>query len=231
MLDATLNRFLNEIPMGQRIVFSKARGQVMRQTLGLYPAALAIISSVEFGLKHGIDKGLENDIRVFGDLVMDQKSKALRSLFDGMTALKKNPYKEKAKPVRKLAVLGAGLMGHGIASVSTGICDTILLKDISLDAAAKGMKEVYKGLDKRARSGAITKFDRDVQYGKLLACDDYSQFAKTGLVIEAVFEDLDLKRRILAEVEAATDENTIFAQTHRPCPSPLSHKRARDLPT
>ena len=62
---------------------------------------------------------------------MDPKSKALRSLFDGMTALKKNPYKEKAKPVKKLAVLGAGLMGHGIASVSTGICDTILLKDIS----------------------------------------------------------------------------------------------------
>ncbi len=163
-------------PLGAGVVFSQARKQVLKQTLGLYPAALAIISSVEFGLQHGVNKGLENDIRIFGELVMDGKSKALRSLFDGMTALKKNPYKDKALPVKKLAVLGAGLMGHGIASVSTGLCETILIKDVSLDAAAKGMKEVYKGLDKRARSGAITRFERDVQYGKLLACDDYSRF-------------------------------------------------------
>jgi 3-hydroxyacyl-CoA dehydrogenase/enoyl-CoA hydratase/3-hydroxybutyryl-CoA epimerase len=227
VLDATLNRFLNETPMGRRVVFSQARKQVIRQTLGLYPAALAIISSVEFGLQHGVNKGLENDIRVFGDLVMDQKSKALRSLFDGMTALKKNPYKDKALPVKKLAVLGAGLMGHGIASVSTGLCETILIKDISLDAAAKGMKEVYKGLDKRAKSGAITRFERDVQYGKLLACDDYSRFSRTDLVIEAVFEDIDLKRKILSEVEAATDEKTIFASNTSALPITLIAQKSK----
>ena len=227
ILDATLNRFLNEMPMGHRVVFSQARKQVLKQTLGLYPAALAIISSVEFGLQHGVNKGLENDIRIFGELVMDQKSKALRSLFDGMTALKKNPFKDKALPVKKLAVLGAGLMGHGIASVSTGLCETILIKDISLDAAAKGMKEVYKGLDKRARSGAITRFERDVQYGKLLACDDYSRFSHTDLVIEAVFEDIDLKRKILAEVEAATDEKTIFASNTSALPITLIAQKSK----
>jgi 3-hydroxyacyl-CoA dehydrogenase / enoyl-CoA hydratase / 3-hydroxybutyryl-CoA epimerase len=221
VLDATLNRFLNETPMGRRVVFSQARKQVIKQTLGLYPAALSIISSVEFGLRHGVNKGLENDIRIFGELVMDAKSKALRSLFDGMTALKKNPYKDKALPVKKLAVLGAGLMGHGIASVSTGLCETILIKDISLDAAAKGMKEVYRGLDKKAKSGSITRFERDVQYGKLLACDDYSRFANTDLIIEAVFEDIDLKRTILSEVEAATDEKTIFASNTSALPITL----------
>lgn len=227
IMDATLKRFLDETPMGQRIVFSKAREQVIRQTLGLYPAALAIISSVEYGLKNGIKKGLENDIRVFGDLVMDAKSKALRSLFDGMTALKKNPFKDKAKPVGKLAVLGAGLMGHGIVSVSTGLCETVLLKDVSIDSVAKGMKEIYKGLDKRARSGSITRFDRDVQYGKIIACDDYSQFARTDLVIEAVFEDIDLKRKIVSEVEAATGENTIFASNTSALPITLIAKGSK----
>lgn len=221
VLEATLKRFLDETPMGRRIVFDKARSQVLRQTMGLYPAALAIVSSVEFGLKHGVAKGLENDIRIFGELVMDGKSKALRSLFDGMTALKKNPFKAKAAPVKKIAVLGAGLMGHGIASVSTGVCDTILLKDVTLDAVARGMKEIYKGLDKRARSGGITTFERDVQYGKIVPCDDYGMFGKTDVVIEAVFEDLELKRRILAEVEAATGEGTIFASNTSALPITL----------
>ena len=226
VLDATLNRFLNETPWAGHGVF---QGQETGDQAdhGVVPGGTRHHSSVEFGLKHGVNKGLDNDIRVFGELVMDQKSKALRSLFDGMTALKKNPYKDKAMPVKKLAVLGAGLMGHGIASVSTGLCETILIKDISLDAAAKGMKEVYKGLDKRARSGAITKFERDVQYGKLLACDDYSRFAHTDLVIEAVFEDIDLKRKILAEVEAATDEKTIFASNTSALPITLIAQKSK----
>ncbi len=211
IMNATVNRILDQTPLGWNLVFSQARKQVMRQTMGHYPAALKIISSVEYGLKNGKEKGLKNDIGIFGNLVMDSKSKALRSLFDGMTTLKKNPFKGDAGQVKKLAVLGTGLMGHGIASVSTGICETILMKDVSLDAAAKGMKEVWKGLDKRARSGAITRFERDVQYGKLLPCDNYSLFRGTDLVIEAVFEDLALKRKILSEVEEATGENTIFA--------------------
>jgi 3-hydroxyacyl-CoA dehydrogenase/enoyl-CoA hydratase/3-hydroxybutyryl-CoA epimerase len=85
------------------------------------------------------------------------------------------------------------------------------MKDVNLDAAAKGMKEIWKSLEKRAKSGAILSFDRDVQYGKLIPCDDYTLFKNTDLVVEAVFEDLDLKKRILADVEAATNEKTIFA--------------------
>jgi 3-hydroxyacyl-CoA dehydrogenase/enoyl-CoA hydratase/3-hydroxybutyryl-CoA epimerase len=90
-------------------------------------------------------------------------------------------------------------------------CDTVLLKDTSLDAAACGMREVWKGLEKRARSGGLTAFDRDTLYGKMVPCDDYSMFAGTDLVVEAVFEDLALKRRILSDVERATGEKTIFA--------------------
>jgi len=209
--DKVIGTLLEETPVGRNIVFSKARDQVMRQTQGHYPAALAIISSVEFGLKYGVKQGLANDIRIFGDLVMDAKSKALRSLFEGMTDLKKNPMQKKVKPVKKMAVLGCGLMGHGIASVSTSLCDTILMKDVSLDAAAQGMKEIYKGLAKRAKSGAMAPFERDFQYGKLIPCTDYSLFGDADLVVEAVFEDLDLKKRILLEVESATNDSTIFA--------------------
>ena len=197
--------------IGRSIVFSQARKMVTRQTYGCYPAPYSIIDAVEHGQKHGKAAGLKKEIELFGKLVTTFQSKALMSLFFGMTDLKKNPQKSLARRVGKLAVLGTGLMGQGIASVSTAICDTILMKDVSLNAAALGMKEIWKGLEKKAKSGAIVAFDRDIQYGKLVASDDYSQFKNTDLVIEAVFEDLAVKKLVLADVEAATDERTIFA--------------------
>jgi 3-hydroxyacyl-CoA dehydrogenase/enoyl-CoA hydratase/3-hydroxybutyryl-CoA epimerase len=206
-----LTFLLESNPVGRAIVFSQARKMVTRQTYGCYPAPYAIIEAVEHGQKYGKDAGLKKEIELFGRLVTTSQSKALMSLFFGMTDLKKNPQKSLARKVGKLAVIGTGLMGQGIASVSTGICDTILMKDVSLDAAAKGMKEIWQGLEKKAKSGTILGFDRDVQYGKLVACENYSLFKNTDLVVEAVFEDLGVKKRVLADVEAATNERTIFA--------------------
>ncbi len=200
-----------ESPFGRGIVFSQARKMVMRQTHGLYPAPLAIIDSVEYGYKKGVKKGIEADCKRLGQLATGPEAKSLMGLFNAMTELKKNPLQGKARKVEKLAVLGAGLMGNGIASVSLPVCDTVLLKDVDLDAVARGMKPIRKSLDRRARSGALTSFEREILYGKLVPCDDYSSFASTDLVVEAVFEDLDLKKKILADVEKATGDTTIFA--------------------
>ncbi len=205
-----LDAFL-ESPFGRGIVFKQARQMVMRQTRGLYPAPLEIIDSVEFGWRKGVLKGIEKDIDRFVKLVMLPEARSLMTIFFGITDLKKNPYKNKAKEVKKLAVIGTGLMGSGIAAVSTAICDTILMKDMSADAAARGMKDIWKGIQKQVRSGAVRKFDGDVMYGKLVPCDDYIRFKGTNIVIEAVFEDISLKRKILKDVEEAADKNTIFA--------------------
>ena len=202
---------LESNPVGRALVFSQARKMVTRQTYGCYPAPYAIIEAVAHGQKYGKAAGLKKEMELLSRLVTTSQSKALMSLFFGMTDLKKNPQKNLARKVGKLAVIGTGLMGQGIASVSTTISDTILMKDVSLNAAAKGMKEIWKGLEKKAKSGTIVGFDRDVQYGKLVACDDYSLFKNTDLVVEAVFEDLAVKKRVLADVEAATNERTIFA--------------------
>jgi 3-hydroxyacyl-CoA dehydrogenase/enoyl-CoA hydratase/3-hydroxybutyryl-CoA epimerase len=202
---------LESNPIGRAIVFSQARKMIMRQTYGCYPAPFAVIEAVETGLKEGKTAGLKKEIELFSKLVITFQAKALMSIFFGMSDLKKNPQKNLARKVGKMAVIGAGLMGHGIASVSTAVCDTILMKDVSLDAAARGMKVIWEGLAKKAKAGSIVAFDRDVQYGKLVCCDDYSLFKNTDLVVEAVFEDLVVKKRVLADVEAATNESTIFA--------------------
>ena len=117
---------------------------------------------MEYGYKKGMKKGFEKDIDRFVRLVMSPEAKSLMSLFFGITDLKKNPYKKKAREVKKLAVIGTGLMGSGIASVSASICDTILMKDMSLDAAARGMREVWKGITKQVKSGAVRRFDGDI---------------------------------------------------------------------
>lgn len=202
---------LESNPIGRAIVFSQARKMIMRQTYGCYPAPFAVIEAVETGLKNGKAAGLKKEIELFSKLVITSQSKALMSIFFGMSDLKKNPQKNLARKVGKMAVIGTGLMGQGIASVSTAACDTILMKDVSLDAAARGMKAIWEGLAKKAKSGSIVAFDRDVQYGKLVCCDDYSLFKNVDLVVEAVFEDLTLKKRVLADVEKATNESTIFA--------------------
>jgi len=220
-----VDRLLESTPVGRNIVFKQARAMVMKQSHGLYPAPLAIIDSVKHGYDRGIEKGLKADIRRFGELVMSPQSKSLMHLFFGMTDLKKNPLKEKAVTTDKLAVLGAGLMGSGIATVSIGICETILMKDITLDAAAKGMQDISRSLNVQKRSGGITPFEKDVRYGKLVPCDNYLEFKNTNLVIEAVFEDLDLKRQVLKDVEAATGEKTIFASNTSALPI---HAIARD---
>lgn len=198
-------------PIGRAIVFARARKMIDRQTYGCYPAPYAIIDAVSHGQKHGKAAGLQKEIELFGRLVVSSQAKALLSIFTGMSDLKHNPNKGIACKVEKMAVIGTGLMGQGIAVVSTDICNTILMKDVSLEASARGIKEVWKSLEKKTRSGAMLPFDRDVQYGRLVVCDDYSLFKNTNLVVEAVFEDLALKKRILADVEAATDEKTIFA--------------------
>ncbi len=204
------DRFLDS-PFGRWIVFSQAKKTVMKRTHGLYPAPLEIIESVKYGYRKGTKKGIEMDCKRLGKLVTGPEAQNLMTLFNNMTDLKKNPLKGKARKVEKLAVLGAGLMGGGIASVSLQSCDTLLIKDIDLDAIARGMKPIRTGLDRRARSGALTPFDREILYGKIVPCDDYGSFTGTDLVIEAVFEDLDLKKKILADVEAATGDKTIFA--------------------
>ena len=218
---------LESNPLGRSIIFSQARTMMMKQTRGLYPAAVAAIDAVEYGYKTTIAKGIAKDSERFVHLVQTYQSRSLTNLFFAMTDLKKNPFKKKEKNVSKLAVIGTGLMGSGIALVSLPLCDTVLLKDTSLDPVTRSMAQIRKSLEKRAQSGAIRNFDKEVMYGKLIPCDDYTYFKNTDLVIEAVFEDLKLKQDLLKEVEAVTGDSTIFASNTSAIPISLIAKASK----
>ncbi len=192
------------------LILRAARKQVMRQTRGLYPAPLAILECVGTGLARGVQAGLECEARHFGELVMSPQSRALRWLFFAMNEAKKQPSPAPPREVRRLAVLGAGFMGSGVASVSLGLCP-VVVRDISDEALAAAVKQVDRGLLKQVRSGAIRKVEADRRRSRLHPTLEMEEIAGCDLVVEAVFENLELKRKVLAQVEEIVEPETVFA--------------------
>jgi len=204
-------KLLEATPPGRNLIFSQALKRTMGQTKGNYPAPPKIIASVKYGYQNGFEKGLKNESRLFGELAVTPESRALVNLFFGMTDAKKIPNEDKVKEVNRIGVLGAGLMGSGITEVSIDHGYHVWLKDQSLDNAAKGRGEIEKNLEKNVSKRIISSFEKDEKLSLVHPTDSYDGFDKIDLVIEAVFEDLDLKQSIVDEVEEAGSETTIFA--------------------
>lgn len=192
-------------------VMRQARAMVMKQTNGLYPAPLMIMKVIREGLERGPIAGYEAEAQGFAELGMTSESKALKSIFFGQTECKKNRFGKPAKDPKSLAVLGAGLMGAGIAQVSLQKGYGVVLKDVAEDGLNRGYQQIYKGLSDRVRKRAMTSFERDRTLSHLDTQLEYKGLQKADMVIEAVFEDLRLKHSVLQEVEKVTPEHCVFA--------------------
>ena len=108
-------------------------------------------------------------------------------------------------------VVGAGLMGAGISAGGAEAGVSVRMKDATNDALARGLRYVRDVFDERLKRRSITRYEFAHRMDRVSATLDYSGFRRADLVIEAVFEDLDLKRKVLAEVEAATSDQCVFA--------------------
>lgn len=204
-------KLLEGNPIGRKIIFSQARKRAQSNTKGNYPAPFKIIDCMEEGYKNGLKAGLEKESIGFGELAATKESKALVNLFFAMQGAKKNPDGDKARKVQKIGVLGAGLMGSGIAEVSVNNDYRVLLKDQDIEHAAEGERSIWKSLDEKVRKHIISSFERDRISGLVTPAASYQGFENVDLVIEAVFEDLDLKQSIIKEVEEIIPERCIFA--------------------
>lgn len=207
-----MEKVLESNGLTRSIIYSQAKKMVMKQTMGNYPAPLKILDCVKIGMEQGFYAGQEAEIKNFAELVLGSESKALVNLFFGMTGAKKNPWAEHVKPVRKIGMLGAGLMGSGIAQVSAENGGyEVLLKDRDLASAAKGYQAIYKDINKKTKKRIIKKFDEDQVMAKIQPTARYEDFRAVDVVIEAVFEDINIKHSVLKETEAVSPKHLIFA--------------------
>ncbi|RPA35708.1 fatty acid oxidation complex subunit alpha FadJ [Shewanella frigidimarina] len=214
VVQSKINQFLESTSFTRDIIFDKARKQVLKKTQGNYPAPAKIIDCVRQGMNKGIVKGLEVEATHFANLVMSKESAALRSLFFATTEMKKETGAEGAVPrkVKKVMVLGGGLMGGGIASVTTTKAKIpARVKDISEQGLSNALSYAYKLLDKGVKRRHMTPIARDNIMALMTTTTEYAGIKDADIVVEAVFEDLALKHKMVQDVERECGENTIFA--------------------
>ncbi|XP_042307592.1 trifunctional enzyme subunit alpha, mitochondrial isoform X2 [Sceloporus undulatus] len=199
------------IPFVRQQVYKTVEGRVQKQTKGLYPAPLNIIEVVKTGLEQGNEAGYLIESQKFGELGRTPECKALIGLYHGQVQCKKNKFGQPKQPVKNLAILGAGLMGAGIAQVSVDKGLTTILKDTALEGLSRGQQQVYKGLNDKVKKKSLTSFERDMFLSNLTGQLDYKDFGKADMVIEAVFEDISIKHKVLKEVEELVPPHCVFA--------------------
>jgi 3-hydroxyacyl-CoA dehydrogenase/enoyl-CoA hydratase/3-hydroxybutyryl-CoA epimerase len=185
-----------------------------RETYDNYPAAKAILQCVFEGLQLPMTLALTVESRYFAKILRSKEAQAMiRTLFVSMQELNKGarrPASVPAKKLKKVAILGAGFMGAGIASVTAQAGIEVVLLDRDQASADKGKTHVEKTLGEQVTKGRIKAPDRDAILARIVATPDYGAIAGADLVIEAVFEDRKVKEEAIKKAEALLGDKVIF---------------------
>ncbi len=197
----------------QMMAFETAKGFVAGQAGPNYPAPVEAIKTIQKAANFGRDKALEVEAAGFVKMAKTSAAASLIGLFLNDQELKKKAkvYDEVAKGVKQAAVLGAGIMGGGIAYQSAVKGTPILMKDIREEAIALGLGEASKLLGKRVEKGRLTTAKMAEALNAIRPTLSYGDFGTVDLVVEAVVENPKVKQAVLAEVEGQVGENTILA--------------------
>lgn len=205
-----------------------AIGNVTKMTHGNYPAQNAILKVIHDGLQVPIDRALQIEASHFTKIVASKEAKnMIRTGFMGMQAAKKGKARPKDEPkyeVKKLGILGAGMMGAGIAYVSAKAGIDVILKDISVAGASKGKAYSEKLLDKAIARNRSTEEKKAALLARITPTDDPNAVAGCDLIIEAVFEDPKLKDTVIKQTEAVLDKDKIYGSNTSTIPISLLAK-------
>lgn len=199
--------------MAQKLAIAPA---ILRQkTRGCYPAPEAILSAAVEGVQVDYDNGEKIETRYFAELVTGQVAKNMTGTFwfqlNAIKAGESRPKGVEPAKFSKVGILGAGMMGAGIAYSTASRGLSVVLKDVSTEGAEKGKSYSRKLLDKKVSRGRMTAEAQEEMLARITPTASAEDLAGCDLVIEAVFEDSALKAKVTEEAESQLMEGGIFA--------------------
>jgi len=204
-------------PLGQALVYRQARAALLEKTHGHYPAPERALEVVRHGLTNGFQPGQVLEAQRFGELAVTGVSRRLVEIFFAQTALKKDSGVAdpavKARPVERVGVLGGGLMGSGIAAVTLQAGLPVRLRERDDAACAKAQATLAAWLDGQVRRRRLDKLERHATARLLTTTTGWEGLESVDVCLEAVFEDLDLKRQVLRAFEAVNPRGLFATNT------------------
>ena len=203
--------------LGRSLVYWQTQREIVKKTKGHYPAPLAALRLIKNTYTRPLDEGLAEEAETFVDSMNKdfQQAPNLIQLFFNQETLKKNPGaiidSKAAHPVHAAGVLGAGVMGSGIAWLFTNADIPVRMKDINWEVIGKGCSAVWKNYQTLIKIKKLKPNEANSKFHRLTGTIDYTGFQHLDLIIEAAVENLDLKRNIFKELEAVVKPETIIA--------------------
>ncbi len=203
-LSESMKELATENFVTRKIIFQKVRESVLKKTNGFYQAPLKILDVMDSGMMKGRTSYLAAEAQAFGELAISEQSKNLQHIYFMSEAVKKynGPKSTKNLPtLERGAALGAGTMGGGIAWLMADASMHPIMKDLTTDALNLGLKQSSQNFQGALKRKKITPDEFERKQRSITAQLDYSGFKKIDLVIEAVVENMDIKKKVFSEVE------------------------------
>lgn len=185
----------------RKIIFQKAREKVLSQSKGFYPAPLKILEVLEAGSSKGRDAYLAIEAQAFGELSQTDVSRHLQHIFFLTDNSKKLEGKDELPTVERGAVLGAGVMGGGIAWLFAYNSQAPIMKDINQAGLELGLKQASQNFSSALKKRRLSEDDFNRKMRSITPTTTYDGFMGVDLLVEAVVENMDVKKKIFAEVE------------------------------
>jgi 3-hydroxyacyl-CoA dehydrogenase/enoyl-CoA hydratase/3-hydroxybutyryl-CoA epimerase len=208
----------------RRFICRVARKRVLLRTEGRYPAPLRAIDAMEEGLRGSLNEGLEGEAKIFGEVsvtpqcgnlirIFFLREKYSKLVFNPETVERTGPISAKVmtSPVQKVGVLGAGVMGAGIAQWCSARGLTVRLKDIKPDFVAAGIKRIADAYREGVKRRKMSELDAQHGLARVHPTTDYTGFGDCDLVIEAVLEKIEVKRQAFGELASILRNDCILA--------------------
>lgn len=196
--------------IARKVIFQKAREKVLETTKGFYPAPLKILDHLEASFGKSRSTYLTSEARSFGELSQTSQSKNLQHVFFLQDNAKKLKTTGDVKAIKKGAVLGAGVMGGGIAWLFANNGQSPIMKDISLEGLELGLKQSSQIFKKAVKRKHLSNDDFQRKQRSINPTTSYEGFKNVDLVVEAVVENMELKKRVFSELEKQVGKDCLI---------------------